>query len=162
MQELQHVQGAEALRRGHELLVRRHVEAENQHLMRETLETVHETCIFEDVALGRTYHGRAGAEAYYAEWWSAFDVVVKGERKYWTEDGTLIAEARYVGRHVGDFQGLAATGRPVELRLAVFITFRDGLMAGERFYYDLRSLLEQLGASGLAGTAVAASGSVPR
>ncbi|MFP2905371.1 ester cyclase [Pyxidicoccus sp. 3LFB2] len=150
MQELQHVEGA-ALRQEHERVVRRHVEAENQHQMKETLETLHEACTFEDVALGRTYHGRDGAEAYYAEWWNAFDVVVKGERKYWAEDGTLIAEARYVGRHVGVFQGLAATGRPVELRLAVFITFRDGLMAGERFYYDLRSLLAQLGAQGLPG-----------
>jgi ketosteroid isomerase-like protein len=48
---------------------------------------------------------------------------------------------------VGDFQGIPATGRPVDLRLADFITFRDGLMAGERFYYDLRSLFAQLGVS---------------
>lgn len=31
-------------------------------------------------------------------------------------------------------------------RFAVFVPFRDGLMAGERFYYDLDGLLRQLGA----------------
>lgn len=31
--------------------------------------------------------------------------------------------------------------------MTVFLTFRDGLLAGERFYYDLRSLLRQLDAA---------------
>ena len=146
MRDMQPPDAAAELQREHERLIRRHVEAENEHRMRETLATLHEACVFEDLPLGRTYHGHEGAEAYYAEWWRTFDVVVKGERRYWAGDGTLIAEARYVGRHVGEFQGIAPTGRPVELRMAVFLTFRDGLLAGERFYYDLRSLLRQLGA----------------
>ena len=59
----------------------------------------------------------------------------------------MIAEASYVGKHVGEFFGIAPTGKPIELRLAVFIDFRDGLMNGERFYYDLRGLLRQIGAN---------------
>ncbi|MCB2006267.1 MAG: ester cyclase, partial [Rhodoferax sp.] len=89
---------------------------------------------------------RAGARDYYATWWSAFDVQVQGERRYLGTDGTMIAEARYIGRHVGDFYGIAASGKPIDLRLAVIIGFRDGLMNGERFYYDLAGLLRQIGA----------------
>jgi predicted ester cyclase len=61
----------------------------------------------------------------------------------------MIAEARYLGTHIGPFHGLAPTGRDIDLRLAVIITFRDGLMLGERFYYDLSSLLFQLGVTSL-------------
>ena len=57
----------------------------------------------------------------------------------------MVAEATYVGVHVGDFYGLPATGRSIEIRLAVVITFKDGLMLGERFYYDTGALLSQLG-----------------
>ena len=127
-------------------LVARHLAAENAHQMEETLATLHPDCVFEDVALQQTFRGRAGARDYYATWWSAFDVQVQGERRYLGTDGTMIAEARYIGRHVGDFYGIAASGKPIDLRLAVIIGFRDGLMNGERFYYDLAGLLRQIGA----------------
>ncbi|MCW5643008.1 MAG: ester cyclase [Rhodoferax sp.] len=127
-------------------LVARHLAAENAHQMEETLATLHPDCVFEDVALEQTFHGRAGARDHYATWWSAFDVQVQGERRYLGTDGTMIAEARYIGRHVGDFYGIAASGKPIDLRLAVIIGFREGLMNGERFYYDLGGLLRQIGA----------------
>lgn len=38
------------------------------------------------------------------------------------------------------------TGRTVAFRFAVFVPLRDGLMAGERFYYDMDGLRRQLGA----------------
>ena len=134
----------------HQALVRRHLEAENAHRMKETLETLHPDCVFEDMALGQVFHGRAGAEAYYRQWWDAFDVTVgraAGQNSYWAEDGTRIAEACFTGTHVGEFLGLAPTGRPIELRFVVVIGLRDGLMAGERFYYDAGTLLKQLGAA---------------
>lgn len=131
------------------VLVARHLEAENAHKLEETLATLHADCLFEDMALGRRFHGRDGAAEYYRLWWSAFDVVVAGGQRYWPSEDVLIAEARYEGRHVGDFLGLAPTGRAVELKFAVFISFKEGLMASERFYYDLGSLLLQIGATAL-------------
>jgi steroid delta-isomerase-like uncharacterized protein len=128
-------------------LVGRHLEAENAHNMEATLATLHPGCVFEDVALGKLYQGREGAREYYALWWSAFDLQVKGKRRHFSTEGAMIAETTYVGRHVGDFYGAAATQKPVELKLAVVIGFRDGLMDGERFYYDMLSLLRQIGVS---------------
>lgn len=126
-------------------IVARHLEAENRHDLAGTLATLHPECVFEDTATGERYIGRDGAADYYRRWWSAFEVEVKGEVRHWTEDGNLVAEARYLGRHVGPFCGVAPTQRPVDLRLAVVIGFRDGLMAGERFYYDRAGLFAQLG-----------------
>ena len=47
--------------------------------------------------------------------------------------------------HRGAFLGIAPTNQPIDLKLAVIITFKDGLMASERFYWNLASLLTQLG-----------------
>jgi hypothetical protein len=43
------------------------------------------------------------------------------------------------------FLGLEPSNRPIVQPLVVMITFRDGLMASERFPYDLASLLRQIG-----------------
>lgn len=126
-------------------LVANHLAAENAHQLDETLATLHPDCLFEDLALGLVYHGRAGAARYYRTWWNAFAMQVKGIARHWSTDGDMIAETRYVGRHVGEFFGLPATDRTLDLRLAVVIRFRDGLMVGERFYYDGAALLAQLG-----------------
>jgi len=63
-----------------EAVVNRHLAAENAHRMEETLAELHPDCVFEDLPLGKTYRGRAGAEAYYRLWWDAFDLEGRGER----------------------------------------------------------------------------------
>jgi predicted ester cyclase len=89
-------------------------------------------------------------------WWEGLRIIVAPEsndRRMWTSEGIYVAETRFTGAHVGPFLGLAPTGRRIEFRFAVFVPFRDGLMAGERFYYDLDGLLRQLGAGRPAITA---------
>ncbi|MFZ0470181.1 MAG: hypothetical protein WAL92_14760 [Thiogranum sp.] len=44
-----------------ESLVDRHLTAENEHQMSETLATLHPECVFEDLPLGLSYQGRSGA-----------------------------------------------------------------------------------------------------
>jgi steroid delta-isomerase-like uncharacterized protein len=135
-------------------MVARHLKAENEHRMEETLATLHPECVFEDVPRRIVYRGRGGARDYYDYWWKAFDFQVRGKRRHFTDEGLMVAETNYVGRHVGEFVGIAPTGRPIELPLVVFIGFRDGLMDGERFYYDLAGLLRQLGVESLERVAI--------
>jgi hypothetical protein len=126
-------------------LLRRHLEAENDHRLEETLATLHPDCVFEDFGLRRAFHGREGAGAYYREWWQALDVKVEtGGMRGWTEDGVLLSQARFVGRHIGPFFGLPQTGRAIDLPFVVVVWFRDGLMAGERFFYNPAMLLPEL------------------
>jgi predicted ester cyclase len=56
----------------------------------------------------------------------------------------MIAQTWYQGVHRGRFLDYEPTGLRVRFPLAVVIPFRDGLMAGERFYYDLATLLRQI------------------
>jgi len=129
----------------------RHLAAENAHRLEETLGTLTEDCVFEDVALQRTFDGYAGAAEYYRMWWSAFAIQVqlKGGTRHWIGDDLFVSETSYAGTHVGEFLGIAPTGRAIQFRFVVFVTFRDGLFAGERFYYDLGTLLRQIGADRL-------------
>ena len=78
--------------------------------------------------------------------WKAFDVVGSTEKRYLTKEGTIILEERHTGTHIGDFMGVAPTGNLIDFKATTFIDFKDGLMLGERIYYDLRTLLAQIGA----------------
>lgn len=124
-----------------------HLNAENAHDMEATLATLHPECIFEDVAMEQLYHGREGARRYYQLWWDAFDLscLPASVSCSWTTDGACVAEGLFTGRHVGTFLGHEPTGRSLRFQFVVLVSFLDGLMAGERFYYDLRGILRQLG-----------------
>jgi steroid delta-isomerase-like uncharacterized protein len=125
-------------------ILKRHLAAENEHDMDATLATLHPECLFEDPMRCLVYLGREGAREYYAFWWEAFDLTVVSERRHIATDGNIISEARYQGVHRGSLPGESATGARIDFPLAVFLTFREGLLAGERVYYDLGGLLGQL------------------
>lgn len=126
--------------------VRRHLQFENAQDMEGTLSTLHPDCVFEDLPLKRVYRGIDGARQYYDELWKAFDIIVESRLRHWTIEGNLIAETTFVGPQRSEFLGNASRGMSIRLPLVVIVTFRDGLMAGERFYYDLADLLRQIGA----------------
>src|SRR6476620_9111729 len=125
--------------------VARHLAAENAQDMEGTLATLHPDCVFEDLPLNKTYHGIDGARQYYKELWSAFDVTVVSRQRHWSTEGNLIAETTFVGPQRSEFLGVPARGQVIRLPLVVIVTFRDRLMAGERFYYDLVDLMRQIG-----------------
>ena len=129
--------------------VRRHLAAENLQDMEGTLATLHPDCVFEDFPLNKTYLGIEGVRQYYKELWAAFDITVENRLPHWSIDGSLIAETTFLGPQRGSFLGIPPKGREIRLPLVAIVTFRDGLMVGERFYYDLSLLLRQIGASGL-------------
>jgi steroid delta-isomerase-like uncharacterized protein len=130
-------------------LVRRHLQAENAHDLEATLATLHPDCAFEDFATGQRWRGHAGATDHYRQWWDSFDVEVRrgpDQRPYVTTDEFYVAEATWHGKHVGPFLGRPPSGRSFVQPFVVILSFRDGLMSGERFHYDLASLLRQIGA----------------
>ena len=129
----------------HLALLRRHMDAENAHDLPGTLATLTADCVFTDTTLGRSFHGHDGAADYYRMWWDAFDVEVSREELHWTTAGLAVAEARFRGRQIGAFLGVPSTGRRIDVPFVIVVGFRDGLMDGERFYWNLATLLTQLG-----------------
>ena len=100
----------------------RHVSAETAFDMEGTLATLTEDCLFEDVPSGEAHRGREAVRAYYREWWDAFGNVPSGSRLYVPSGDCLIVETRFVGTHRGTYRGTAATGRPIDLPLAIFVS----------------------------------------
>lgn len=129
----------------HRRVLAEHLAAENRHDLEATLATVHPECVFVDEPLGLHLTGRKGAERHYRLWWGAFSNTVDAGELHWVRDDLAIGDAAFVGTHHGDFCGIAPTGRPIRLPFVVFVRFRDGLLAAERFVYDLNGLLRQLG-----------------
>jgi len=130
--------------------LRRHVAAEMARNEGETVSTLTPDCVFEDKTLKRRWSGREGAAEYYRMWWDAFQNTVAVDGSHITATGVVVAEVRFVGVHRGTFLGIPATERPIDLPVVIVVTgFRDGLMTGERLYWDLGTLMEQLGVTTL-------------
>jgi organic hydroperoxide reductase OsmC/OhrA len=108
--------------------------------------TLHPDCCFEDIALGRVFHGRATVLDYCESWRDALCMTATCVNRRRDPD-ILVVEADCAGNHSGNFRGLAPTLRPVNLRIATVATIYSGLIVNARIYYDTWSLLRQLGAS---------------
>lgn len=61
-------------------------------------------------------------------------------------DGSMVAEPfTATATHVGEFMGLAGSGRRFEIQGVRLFEMSDGLIAHERRYYDFTGMLIQLG-----------------
>lgn len=64
-------------------------------------------------------------------------------------DNRIAEEAKLRFRHTKQMDwflpGVTPTGRLIEIDVAIFIDFRDGLMAAERIYWDQAAVLRQIG-----------------
>jgi steroid delta-isomerase-like uncharacterized protein len=103
----------------------------------------------EDGVVESLTHGlltsRDAIRAVYETWFHAFpdlrfirdDLIVEADRAavFFTSTGT----------HRNPFASIPASGRHMEIRGVFVMTFRDGLIAHEKRFYDSTSLLVQLG-----------------
>ena len=62
-------------------------------------------------------------------------------------DGQAALEADFVGTHTGEFLGVAATGRQVNVPYAVLYDLDDGKITALRAYIPMDVLMQQIGAT---------------
>lgn len=93
---------------------------------------------------GGVLEGRTEIERVYRVWFSAFpdlmtqpDALIDGDR--------AVEILHFSGTHAGEFFGLPATGRHVELSVACVLSFADDRIVEERRIYDFTGLLVQVG-----------------
>jgi predicted ester cyclase len=58
-------------------------------------------------------------------------------------DGTAMVEAQFLGTHIGEFEGIPATGRDVDVPYAVGYDFRGNRISALRLYFPIDLLLRQ-------------------
>ena len=100
---------------------------------------------YEVIATGETYDGAARVEELMHENQAAFpDFHYHVERTHYADDA-IIVEGRFTGTHEGVWRGLPPTGRRVDFPMLVVFRFEGEAMRGERIFFDLLTVLRQLG-----------------
>ena len=97
------------------------------------------------VADGELYDGQDRVRYFLTQNHTAFpDFVFEPTRVSPTTDAVLV-EGRFVGRQLGPWRGLPATGRNVDFQMCLIFEFDGESMTNEKIYFDLNTPLLQLG-----------------
>jgi steroid delta-isomerase-like uncharacterized protein len=94
---------------------------------------------------GGVLEGRGDIERIYRVWFAAFADIVFTVEDLIIEDDRAALLGRVTGRHSGEFFGMPATGRRIDVACGFFYRFDDALIAHERRILDFTGLLVQVG-----------------
>jgi steroid delta-isomerase-like uncharacterized protein len=133
------------LRARREAIVRRHMQAENEHDFDAVIATFRQPR-YELVATGQVHDGEAAVRAYFRETRTAFPDQRNELVSLRHADDAVVVEFWLRGSHRGELLGLAPTGRSFRVRMAALFLFEGDDLVCERVYFDSASLLRQLSA----------------
>lgn len=95
------------------------------------------------------FKGRAQIIASFKNWKSAFPQGTAEVTNQIFQGEQVASEVVYKSTHTGPLVAAAGTipptNKPIELKVMLVSTFRNGLIQRERTYYDRAGLMEQLG-----------------
>ncbi|HET6563315.1 MAG TPA: ester cyclase [Marmoricola sp.] len=117
----------------------------NRHDVSAILEHYDEEIRWRNVATGETYAGKAAVGAFLTELFAAVpDLAMEITRR--VPHGRFVAEEYTLrGTHRGDLLGIPPTGRAVEVPAVSFVELRDARMLEDHFYFDVSTVLQQVG-----------------
>lgn len=95
--------------------------------------------------MGGVQEGREEIERVYRNWFAAFQDIKTEQDDLLIDGDRVVMIARVSGTHSGDFMGLPATGRQMEVLMVSLMTVTDGFVVDERRIYDFTGLLVQVG-----------------
>lgn len=136
----------------------RHRAAEDARDYPAVMQTLTPDCFLEHVSLGCAVTGHDATRAY-EELFGAFPDLgpIPGGTAF--GDDVLVAFGQFHGTMNGPWLGLEPTGREFTIPLVNIVPFKDGLVHGERLFYDTAMLCEQAGLDVHALRAAAAAAS---
>jgi len=101
--------------------------------------------VFTHMATGDEYRGPEGvAQMLNYVYHTAFDADAEIKNMVFTE-GKAVLEADLVGKHIGEFAGIPATGKQVRVPLCVVYDLENNQIKRGRVYMEIPVLLKQLG-----------------
>jgi steroid delta-isomerase-like uncharacterized protein len=127
-------------------LFERHRDAEAARDYDGILDTFVEDCFLETVPLGLRSEGREAVRASYEQsYFTAFPDLEPVDAGYAFGDDVMVTWGTLNGTSKGEWLGVPPGGGSFTVGFANVTPFRDGLMEGERIYFDLATLCEQAG-----------------
>ena len=94
---------------------------------------------------GGVLEGREEIQRIYRVFLAAFPDLTTQEDAELIDGDRAVMIQRFSGTHAGEFFGLPATGRHVEVMMACELILRDGFITEERRIYDFTGMLVQIG-----------------
>ena len=107
-------------------------------------------CIMEDLP-SKTCHGKGELEAYYEYLLEGYpDINFEAKRTFGT-DNQIATEWIMSGTHTGNTARFKATGKKFSIRGASILEIKNGKIIRETDYWDMHSLMRQLGSAPQSG-----------
>lgn len=102
--------------------------------------------VFTVMATGNEHHGPDGVAALLRFFYHiAFEAHAETRRMIFAEDNAVL-EADFVGKHIGEFAGVPATGKQVRVPLCVVYDLEDDQIKRGRVYFEMPVFFQQVGA----------------
>jgi steroid delta-isomerase-like uncharacterized protein len=101
--------------------------------------------VFTVMATGQEHHGPdavLGMLNYFYH--IAFDASASPGTTLFGENNAM-AEGEFIGKHIGEFAGIPATGKDVRVPLCVVYDLANDQITRGRVYFEMPALLQQLG-----------------
>lgn len=106
-----------------------------------------EDVVFTVMATGQENKGREGVLGMFNYLYHvAFDATATTRVLLFGENNAVL-EGDFVGKHIGDFNGIPATGKEVRIPLCVVYDIENDQIKRGRVYFETPALLKQLGVS---------------
>ena len=103
--------------------------------------------VFTIMATGQENHGRDGVQGMLNYFYHiAFDATATTRVALFGENNAMV-EGDFVGKHIGEFAGIPATGKDVRVPLCVVYDLENDQIKQGRVYFEMPALLQQLGIS---------------
>lgn len=103
--------------------------------------------VFTIMATGQEHHGPDGVLGMLHYFYRvAFDATSETRVTLFGDQNAMV-EADFVGKHIGEFAGIPATGKDVRVPLCVVYDLENDQIKRGRVYFEMPALLQQLGVS---------------
>jgi steroid delta-isomerase-like uncharacterized protein len=104
-----------------------------------------EDVVFTVMASGQEAHGPEGVLGSLNHFYHvAFDATAENTIEI-VENGKVVWDGYFVGKHIGEFSGVPATGKQVRVPLCIVYELEDEQIKKARVYFEMPVLLQQLG-----------------
>ena len=110
--------------------------------------TMADDVVFRVMATGDEHRTPAGVLAMLGYFYHGAFEATAATHKVVFGPGSAVLEADFVGRHIGEFAGVPATGKDVRVPLCVCYDLRGGKIAEGRIYFEIPAFLAQVAAPG--------------
>ena len=106
---------------------------------------VAEDAVYTLMSTGEQARGRAAVERLLHRFYRGSFNAIGVLKNQIIADGQAVWEGEMTGTHIGDFEGIPATGRVISVPLCVVYSLEADRIKTANIYFDVRTVLRQLG-----------------